>query len=153
MRFFDKQEKKNSKRQSASSQLRSVMNWCISRQLIPSCEVLKLSVKTIGKNLMGSRVLTYTELAKIWLALENNKIVTSNKVLHQLLLLWGASYQSCALATASEFNMDDLIWTTQQNIQRWVTLSDARCLTSETFAERPSMLEMMFCFPPNWTSL
>ena len=28
------------------------MNWCISRQLIPSCEVLKLSVKTIGKNLM-----------------------------------------------------------------------------------------------------
>lgn len=74
------------------------MNWCISRQLIPSCEVLKLSVKTIGKKPdVGSRVLTYTELAKIWLALENNKIVTSNKVLHQLLLLWGASYQSCAL--------------------------------------------------------
>lgn len=61
---------------------------------------------------MGSRVLTYTELAKIWLALENNKIVTSNKVLHQLLLLWGARLSELRLATASEFNMDDLIWTT-----------------------------------------
>ncbi|ENZ8418297.1 site-specific integrase [Klebsiella pneumoniae] len=114
VRFFDKQEKKNSKKARVLLlQLRSVMNWCISRQLIPSCEVLKLSVKTIGKKPdVGSRVLTYTELAKIWLALENNKIVTSNKVLHQLLLLWGARLSELRLATASEFNMDDLIWTT-----------------------------------------
>lgn len=114
VRFFDKQEKKNSKKAVVLLlQLRSVMNWCISRQLIPSCEVLKLSVKTIGKKPdVGSRVLTYTELAKIWLALENNKIVSSNKVLHQLLLLWGARLSELRLATASEFNMDDRIWTT-----------------------------------------
>lgn len=114
VRFFDKQEKKNGKKARVLLlQLRSVMNWCISRQLIASCEVLKLSVKTIGKKPdVGSRVLTYTELAKIWIALENNKIVTSNKVLHQLLLLWGARLSELRLATESEFNMDDLIWTT-----------------------------------------
>lgn len=99
VRFFDKQEKKNGKKARVLLlQLRSVMNWCISRQLIASCEVLKLSVKNIGKKPdVGSRVLTYTELAKIWLALENNKIVTSNKVLHQLLLLWGQGCRNFAL--------------------------------------------------------
>ncbi|HGV6504564.1 TPA: integrase arm-type DNA-binding domain-containing protein, partial [Escherichia coli] len=79
-RFFDKQESLNKKKARVLLlQLRSVINWCISRQLIPSCELLKLSVKNIGKKPdVGSRVLTYTELAKIWLALENSKVVTSN---------------------------------------------------------------------------
>lgn len=112
--FFDKQEKLNKKKARVLLlQLRSVINWCISRQLIPSCELTKLSVKNIGKKPdVGDRVLTYTELAKIWLALENSKIVTSNRVLHQLLLLWGARLSELRLANASEFNMDDLIWTT-----------------------------------------
>ncbi|MFP2429297.1 tyrosine-type recombinase/integrase [Enterobacter ludwigii] len=114
VRFFDKQESLNKKKARVLLlQIRSVVNWCISRQLIPSCELLKLSVKNIGKKPeVGSRVLTYTELAKVWLALENNKIVSSNKVLHQLLLLWGARLSELRLATVCEFNMDDLIWTT-----------------------------------------
>ncbi|ENT9569115.1 tyrosine-type recombinase/integrase [Salmonella enterica] len=117
VRFFDKQESKNKKKARVLLlQLRSVVNWCISRQLIPSCELLKLSVKNIGKKPdVGSRVLTYTELAKIWLALENSKVVSSNRVLHQLLLLWGARLSELRLATASEFNMDDLIWTTPED--------------------------------------
>ncbi|HAB1162312.1 TPA_asm: DUF4102 domain-containing protein [Salmonella enterica subsp. enterica serovar Enteritidis] len=116
VRFFDKQENLNKKKARVLLlQLRSVVNWCISRQLIPSCELLKLSVKNIGKKPdVGSRVLTYTELAKIWLALENSKIVSSNRVLHQLLLLWGARLSELRLATASEFNMDDYIWTTPE---------------------------------------
>ncbi|EGT7584812.1 site-specific integrase [Salmonella enterica] len=116
VRFFDKQESQNKKKARVLLlQLRSVVNWCISRQLIPSCELLKLSVKNIGKKPdVGSRVLTYTELAKVWLALENSKITSSNRVLHQLLLLWGARLSELRLATASEFNIDDLIWTTPE---------------------------------------
>lgn len=114
VRFFDKQEKINSKKARVLLvQLRSVVNWCISRQLIPSCEMTKLSVKNIGKKPdVGHRVLTYSELAKIWLALENSQITSSNKWLHQLLLLWGARLSELRLATADEFNMRDLIWTT-----------------------------------------
>ena len=114
VRFFDKQEQLNSKKARVLLvQLRSVINWCISRQLIPSCELSRLCVKNIGKKPdVGSRVLTYSELAKVWLALENSKIFTSNKVLHQLLLLWGARLSELRLATADEFNMEDLIWTT-----------------------------------------
>lgn len=114
VKFFDNQEKLNPKKARVLlMQLRSVINWCISRQFISSCEVLKLSPKTIGKRPdVGSRVLTYTELAKIWLALENCKIVTSNKLLHQLLLLYGARLSELRLANATEFNLDDMIWTT-----------------------------------------
>lgn len=114
VKFFDKQEKLNPKKARVLlMQLRSVINWCISRQFISSCEVLKLSPKTIGKRPdIGDRVLTYTELAKIWLALENCKIVTSNKLLHQMLLLYGARLSEMRLANASEFNMEDMIWTT-----------------------------------------
>lgn len=114
VRFFDKQESSNKKKARVLlQQLRSVINWCISRQLIPSCEVMKLSVKNIGKKPeTGSRVLSYTELAKVWLALENSKIVSSNKVLHQLLLLWGARLSELRLATTTEFNMNDMIWLT-----------------------------------------
>lgn len=114
VKFFDKQEKANPKKARVLlMQLRSVITWCISRQFIASCEVMKLSPKTIGKRPdVGDRVLTYTELAKIWIALENSKIFTSNRVLHQLLLLWGARLSEMRLATASEFNMEDKIWTT-----------------------------------------
>lgn len=114
VRFFDKQEKLNGKKARVLLvQLRSVINWCVSRQLIPSCELMKLSVKNIGKKPdVGGRVLTYSELARIWLALENSKIVTSNKVLHQLVMLWGPRISEMRLATMQEFNMDDLIWTT-----------------------------------------
>ena len=112
--FFAKQESLNKKKARVLLlQLRSVVNWCIRSQLIPSCELLQLSVQSIGeKPNEGRRVLSYTELAKVWLALENSKVVSSKKVLHQLLLLWGARLSELRLATANEFNMTDLIWTT-----------------------------------------
>lgn len=104
VKFFDKQEKCNKKKARVLLlQLRSVMNWCISRQLIPSCELLKLSVKNVGRKPdVGVRVLTYTELAKIWLALENNKVFSSNKILHQMLLLWGPRLSELRLARPDE---------------------------------------------------
>ncbi|MBZ7265221.1 site-specific integrase [Klebsiella oxytoca] len=116
VQFFTKQEKLNSKKARVLMlQLRSVINWCMSRQLINSCELMKLSVKTIGKKPdIGKRVLTWTELAKIWKALEDSKITTSNRILHQLALLWGPRISELRMATVKEFNMDDLIWTTPE---------------------------------------
>lgn len=120
VRFFDKQEKDNKKKARVLLiQLRSVINWCISRQLISSCEVMKLSVKTIGKRSdIGTRVLTYGELAKVWVALEYSKIHSSNRILHQLLLLWGSRLSEMRLATMADFNLDDLIWTTPSSISK-----------------------------------
>ncbi|WP_392441050.1 tyrosine-type recombinase/integrase [Edwardsiella piscicida] len=117
VKFFDRQEKKNGKKARVLLlQLRSVINWCISRQMIPSCEVMKLSAKNIGKKPdVGGRVLTYTELAKIWRELDSLNIVTSNRVLFQLLMLWGPRSSELREATIDEFNLEDLIWTTPQS--------------------------------------
>lgn len=89
--FFDKQEKANPKKARVLLvQLKSMLNWCMSRQFIASCEAMKLSSNSVDKGAnAGSRVLTYYELAKIWTALEKSKIVSSNKILHQLILLYG----------------------------------------------------------------
>lgn len=120
VRFFDKQEKENKKKARVLLvQLRSVMNWCMSRQLIPSCELMKLSIKSIGKRSdVGTRVLTYGELAKVWVALENSKIHSSNRILHQLLLLWGSRLSEMRLATMADFNLDDMIWTTPSSVSK-----------------------------------
>ncbi|QPT33522.1 tyrosine-type recombinase/integrase [Proteus penneri] len=114
VKFFDGQENLNPKKaRTLLIQLRSVINWCISRQFIQNCEVLKISPKNIGKRAeVGSRVLTYNELAQVWIALDNNKVVSSNKLLHQLLLLWGSRLSELRQATINEFNMTDEIWTT-----------------------------------------
>lgn len=49
---------------------------------------MRLSPKNMGKRGdVGHRVLTYYELAKIWLAFESSKIASSNNVLYQLILL------------------------------------------------------------------
>jgi integrase len=111
--FFEKQEQINLKRaRTILVQAKSAINWCISRQVIDSCELMKLSPKNIGvKTEIGDRVLTYKELAKIWLAIENSRASTINKLLHQMLMLWGARNSELRLASVGEFDMGELIWT------------------------------------------
>lgn len=89
-----------------------MINWCIQRQVIASCEVMKLSPKNVGKRADGKyRVLIYYELAKIWLALENSKTASSNKALHQLILLYWCRLSEMHLARVNEFNLDDMMLT------------------------------------------
>ncbi|EQB1150337.1 hypothetical protein ACYB4O_004541, partial [Shigella flexneri] len=60
---------------------------------------------------VGDRVLSYHELAKIWLAIERSRASTSNKLLHQMLMLWGARLSELRLATKTEFDLLDNVWT------------------------------------------
>jgi len=59
----------------------------------------------------GSRVLTYTELAQIWIAIERSRAATSNKLLHQMLMLWGARVSELRLSERREFDLTDWVWT------------------------------------------
>lgn len=113
VKYFDKQEEINPKRAKAILvQAKSMIHWCLSRQVIESCELTKLSPKNIGvKADVGERVLTYKELAQIWLAIEQSRASTVNKLLHQMLMLWGARLSELRLARVDEFDMDSLIWT------------------------------------------
>lgn len=94
------------------SQLRSAISWCMRRQLIDSCAIMSIQPRDFGSRAeVGDRVLSYHELAKIWLAIERSRASTSNKLLHQMLMLWGARLSELRLATKTEFDLLDNVWT------------------------------------------
>ncbi|MGL9721451.1 tyrosine-type recombinase/integrase [Symbiopectobacterium sp.] len=113
MDYFTEQERINSKRaRTLFVQTKSAINWCIRRQLINGSSLMKISPKDIGtRSDRGERVFTYTELAKIWISIEQSRATTPNKLLHQMSMLWGCRNTELRESASREFNMEDLIWT------------------------------------------
>lgn len=113
MERFTAEEKINPRRaRQLLTQLRSAINWCIRRQYIDTCSVMRISPKDVGcKPEVGDRVLTYNELAMLWLAIERSRAATSNKLLHQMVMLWGARLSEVRLAERREFDLHELVWT------------------------------------------
>ncbi|MDV5140808.1 tyrosine-type recombinase/integrase [Chimaeribacter arupi] len=111
--FFSKEEKENPRRaRQLLSQARTAINWCIRRQVIDSSSIMRISPKDVGvRSETGSRVLTYSELARIWVAIERSRAATSNKLLHQMLMLWGARVSELRLAERKEFDLSEWVWT------------------------------------------
>lgn len=112
MLLFSKEEDINPRRaRQLFTQLKSAINWCIRRQFIDDCNLMKISPRDVGeKARIGSRVLTYTELAAIWKAIERSRAATSNKLLHQMIMLWGCRISELRLSTISEFNLNEKVW-------------------------------------------
>lgn len=90
--FFTREEKANPRRaRQVLSQPRSAISWCIRRQYVDSCAIMNIMPKDFSvASAVGNRVLTYTELTKVWVGIKRSRAVTSNKLLHQMLILWGA---------------------------------------------------------------
>lgn len=111
--FFSRQEKENPRRaRQLLSQARTALNWCIRRQVIDSCAIMRISPRDVGvRSETGSRVLTYSELARIWVGIERSRAATSNKLLHQMLILWGARVSELRLAERKEFDLEEGVWT------------------------------------------
>ena len=111
--LFTQEEKANSRRaRQMLSQLRSAISWCMRRQVIDSCSIMSIQPRDFGsRSEVGNRVLTYTELAQIWIAVERSRASTSNKLLHQMLMLWGARVSELRLAERKEFDLTEKVWT------------------------------------------
>lgn len=111
--LFTQEERDNSRRaRQLLVQLRSAMGWCIRRHFIPDCSVMKVEPRDVGsRSETGDRILTYFELADIWVAIERSRASTSNKLLHQMLMLWGARLSELRLAERHEFDLREMVWT------------------------------------------
>lgn len=111
--LFTQEEKANSRRaRQMLSQLRSAISWCMRRQVIDSCSIMSIQPRDFGsRSEVGERVLSYTELAQIWVAVERSRAATSNKLLHQMLMLWGARVSELRLSERREFDLDEKVWT------------------------------------------
>ncbi|MEI2602702.1 site-specific integrase [Erwinia aphidicola] len=110
--LFTEEEKINQRRaRQLLVQMRSAISWCIRRQFLSDCSVMKLSPKDVGvKPSVGETTLTYNQLAKVWLAIERSRGSTSNKLLHQMLMLYGARNSELRLAVKAEFDREEGLW-------------------------------------------
>ncbi|HFK7184703.1 TPA: tyrosine-type recombinase/integrase [Serratia odorifera] len=111
--LFTEEEKENSRRaRQLLVQLRSAIGWCIRRHFITDCAVMKVEPRDVGsRSETGARILTYFELADIWIAIERSRASTSNKLLHQMLMLWGARLSELRLSERHEFDLREMVWT------------------------------------------
>lgn len=92
-------------------QLRSAISWCSRRQFIGNPDILLLLPKDVGvKPAVGEVTLSYNQLAKLWLAIERSRASTSNKLLHQLLMLYGARNSEMRLSVKDEFDREEGVW-------------------------------------------
>jgi len=110
--LFTEQEKINQIRaRQLLVQMRSAMNWCMRRQYIDNCSVMKISPKDIGvKPSRGETTLSYNQLAKVWLAIERSRASTANKLLHQMLMLYGARNSEIRESVRGEFDKEEMVW-------------------------------------------
>lgn len=110
--IFTEEEKNNQRRaRQLLVQMRSAINWCIRRQYISDCSIMKISPKDVGvKPSVGETTLTYNQLAKVWLAIERSRGTTANKILHQMLMLYGARNSELRLAVKGEFDREEGLW-------------------------------------------
>lgn len=109
---FTEEEKINPRRaRQLLVQLRSAIGWCSRRQFIGTTELMLIQPKDVGvKSSVGEVTLSYNQLAKIWLAIERSRGSTSNKLLHQLLMLYGARNSELRLSVKDEFDREEGVW-------------------------------------------
>ncbi len=111
--FFTEQEQSNPKKaRKLLVHLRGAIDWCCRRQYIENSSLLKLSPREFGKKpRVGETVLTYRQLAQIWLETDKTTATASSKRLVKALILYGARNSEMREALSHEFDFVENIWT------------------------------------------
>ncbi|WP_279484458.1 tyrosine-type recombinase/integrase [Aeromonas dhakensis] len=92
--------------------LKSILSFCIRRNLIGGSPVLQLRTEDVGSQPeRGTRVLTMRELAQIWIAFEQSRASRGLKLAAKLVILLGCRSGEALGAQWSEFNLEEQIWT------------------------------------------
>ena len=113
LEWFDKIGKKKPKNAGhLLRRLKSILSFCIRRNLIGGSPVLQLRTEDVGSQPeRGSRVLTMRELAQIWIAFEQSRASRGLKLATKLVILLGCRSGEVLGAQWSEFNLEERIWT------------------------------------------
>lgn len=120
MQWFDDIAKKNPKTaNSAFAKMRACLNFCKSKFLIDGTHFEKIKQQNVGEPATeGERVLSWNELAQIWIAIERSKAGTSTKHLHLMTMLWGNRISELRLARRCHFDMEAGIWTVPKELSK-----------------------------------
>ena len=110
--FFTEQERANPvKARKLLVHLRGAIAWCARRQFIDDASLLRLNPREFGRTpKTGDTVLTYRQLAKIWLENEKSTATTSSKLLIKTLILYGARNSELRESSKEEFDFEEGVW-------------------------------------------
>lgn len=126
--------------------LKSILSWCESRHLIGYVALSKLRPKDFGKSAQeGDRVLSFEELAQIWLTIERGHASTQAKVLHQLTMLWGNRLSELRLAQPAHFRLDEGLWVCPSEVTKM-----GNVITRPIFEQAEPLLQRVLDIFPHY---
>jgi integrase len=104
----------------------------VKRQLLEVNPLSEMSGHDFGiKKQMGERTLDRKELALVWRAIEDSRLIERNKILYKLSLFWACRVGELRQAEVSHFDFEEGIWTFHgKTIKRAATLKSHWCAPS-----------------------
>lgn len=87
-------------------------SWAVKRQLLEMNPLAELTGRDFGiQKKMGERTLTRKEIAIVWRAMEDSRLIERNKILFKLCLFWGCRVGELRLSEVQHFDFEEGVWT------------------------------------------
>jgi hypothetical protein len=91
---------------------RQCYSWAVKRQLLEVNPLSEMSGRDFGiQKQMGERTLDRKELAIVWRAIEDSRLIERNKILYKLALVWACRVGELRQAEVSHFDFEEGTWT------------------------------------------
>ena len=92
---------------------KQMLKWAVKRQLIPFNVLTDINAKEDLqiKKIAGDRSLSDEEVRLVWLAIEESRMATKNKLYLKLCLVLGCRNGELRLSEKEHFDLDTMVWT------------------------------------------
>jgi len=99
--------------------LKTVLSFCVRRQMIKQPDVLLLRTNDVGQQpTRGNRVLTWREVAQIWRGFEESRAEYSCKLAVRLTMLYGCRVSEAVEAKWEDFDLLHGVWTVPASLSK-----------------------------------
>ena len=132
--------------------VRQMYAWAIRMQRVTANPVKDLSAKADLRIKRSSAVRSINdeELRNIWIAIFQSNMAPKNRIMMQLLLMWGCRIGELRLAKKSDFDLDSMVWTIPPENHKTGRLT-GRPLKRPILPEMRSLIKQLFMMTPATT--
>lgn len=125
---------------------KALFSWCESRHLVGDVKISRLRPRDYGKKADdGKRVLSFEELAHIWVAMERGRAGGPVKMLHQMTMLWGNRLSELRMAEPHHFQLNTGLWVCPAELSKM-----GNVITRPIFEQIRPMLDRMLDIYPHF---
>lgn len=92
---------------------KQLLKWAVKRQLIPTNVLTEINAQEDLqiKKVVGSRSLSDEEIKLVWLAINESRMSTKNKLYVKLCLVFGCRNGELRLSEKEHFDLETMVWT------------------------------------------